>query len=205
MDSCGCLQVNLKKNKKLEFRIILTVKNNEENMNIFKKIRKFIGKSLITKDKKNNLFLIINTMREIEKVLGIFSKTPLINPSLICQLNFFNSCFRKPNNIMFYKKNLKKKYEDKETITKNLRLNILDKPYTISSSRLKGISINNVIYKNIYILIEHIEYFVLEILNHLFFNIKIKQQLGNKKYRLKVYNQENKSIFLERINKIDLF
>ena len=197
LDSGGSLRVNLnKKTSCLEFSVILSVENSEINRSYFKIISKYLGKCLITSDKKNHLLLIINNMKVIKDVLNVLNKGEPLNLILKSQVKFFEDCLNHKN--IQYKKNINLKYKSLDDLSKQqytLRLNSL---YNLT--RFTMIIYNIIQYKNNSIIIQHKDYFLIKTLNNSMFNSKIRYNRVNNSYYIEVYNQKTINIINEYIN-----
>lgn len=89
----GSIQVNHWREKNLQFRLVIKLKNNIENINILTNIINYLGGTIkINKDIQNVLW-VINNSSEIIKFIDIFNKYPLLTNRKRYQLAFIKSIF----------------------------------------------------------------------------------------------------------------
>jgi len=90
MDGDGSIQVNHWKNKILQYRLVIKLKNLNSNYNMLINIAKVIGGSV--RIVKKDVLWVINKKEDIIKIIEIFDKYPLLTSRKICQLSFLNFC-----------------------------------------------------------------------------------------------------------------
>lgn len=99
-DGDGSIQVNHYKSKYLQFRLVIKLKNLEDNVNMLNNIKYHLGGNI----KINNNFVlwVINDIKEIINFIKLFEKYPLITLNKKLQLAFIKSIYY----IYKYNKNL---------------------------------------------------------------------------------------------------
>lgn len=111
MDSNGLIQVNHWKYLNLQYRLIIKLENLKSNYNMLILISKIIGGSVKIIENKKFIIWIVNDKKEIEKIIKIFDKYPLLTIRKNNQLSFLKECL-KNNNIENYFKNRELKYNN---------------------------------------------------------------------------------------------
>jgi|SRR5947209_8911435 len=122
MDGKGCIQINQKGKKSLQYRLIISLINTKLNYNMLLYITKIIkGKVFIIKNNKEVIWLMDNK-KEIENLINIFIKYPPLTSRLNCQLEFLKFCLTTKCAFNFLKKR-NKKYNKQSNIIKNFNNN----------------------------------------------------------------------------------
>jgi hypothetical protein len=109
MDGNGSIQVNHRKYKKLQYRLVIKLNYCPENLSMLELIAYHIGGN--RKIIGNNKFIIweVINRKQILKILQIFKKYPPLTTRLRAQLTFMLECFEQ-NNVDWYLNARNKKY-----------------------------------------------------------------------------------------------
>lgn len=114
MDGDGSIQVNHWKNKYLQYRLIIKLKLCPENIKMLNLIKVNIGGNV--KIVKNEFVIwVVNSKKDIQKIITIFKIYPPLTSRLNLQLIFMKECLIK-NDVNWYLKNRKLKYENRKFI-----------------------------------------------------------------------------------------
>lgn len=98
LDGDGSIQVNHWKEKYLQYRIMIKLKNHSENVIMLKKIQKLLkcGRILLQKD---YVLWIVNNKNEISHLIKIFDKYPFLTFNTATRFKWFKTCFE--NNFTY--------------------------------------------------------------------------------------------------------
>ena len=109
MDGNGSIQVNHWRYKSLQYRLVIKLKYNIENLSMLNLIKSNIGGNV--KVIENNKFIIwvINDRKQIKRIIEIFVSYPPLTSRLRAQLAFMLECFQQ-NNVVWYLNARSKKY-----------------------------------------------------------------------------------------------
>ena len=109
MDGDGSIQVNHWRHKNLQYRLVIKLKYNTENLSMLNLIKYHIGG--IVKVIKDNKFIIwvVNDRKQIQRIIEIFVSYPPLTSRLRAQLAFILECFQQ-NNVVWYLNVRSKKY-----------------------------------------------------------------------------------------------
>lgn len=146
----GSIQVNHYKSKYLQFRLVIKLKNLEDNINILNNIKYHLGGNV--KINKNFVLWVINDIKDIINFIKLFEKYPLITLNKKLQLAFIKSIYyiykyNKDLAINLYLKDRNNKYNHNlYEIYKNINyLNVNYYKSQLLVSSLQG----NIIYPEI--------------------------------------------------------
>jgi hypothetical protein len=108
MDGDGSIQVNHWREKSLQYRLVIKLKYDILNYEMLNLIAKHIGGyvRIVNQD----VLWLVNKKEDIEDIIKIFSKYPLLTTKKICQLQFLKTCLTK-NCINYYLNNRNNKYD----------------------------------------------------------------------------------------------
>lgn len=97
MDGDGSIQVNHWRNKSLQYRLVIKLKNDTGNLNLLllKKIESFVGGSVRVEKNQKEVLWVENHKKRIFQILSIFEKYPPLTNRLTSQLFFLKECMRK--------------------------------------------------------------------------------------------------------------
>nr|YP_007507074.1 intronic ORF 1 at intron 9 of cox1 [Ceratocystis cacaofunesta]YP_009704213.1 LAGLIDADG endonuclease [Ceratocystis fimbriata]YP_009710365.1 LAGLIDADG endonuclease [Ceratocystis albifundus]AFO38126.1 intronic ORF 1 at intron 9 of cox1 [Ceratocystis cacaofunesta]QEN73776.1 LAGLIDADG endonuclease [Ceratocystis fimbriata]QFX74867.1 LAGLIDADG endonuclease [Ceratocystis albifundus] len=115
MDGDGSIQVNHWKEKSLQYRLVIKLKNDILNYEMLNLISKTIGGYVRTV--KQDVIWVVNKKEDIVEILKIFEEYPLLTSKKICQLNFLKTCLTK-NSMNYYLKNRNNKFYNQSEILK---------------------------------------------------------------------------------------
>lgn len=90
-DSNGNIQINKYKSKYLQFRLIIKLNNNKENINILNNIKHYLKGNININN--NYVIWIINDIKNINNLIKLFNKYPLITINKKLQLAFIKSIY----------------------------------------------------------------------------------------------------------------
>jgi hypothetical protein len=112
MDGAGSLEVNHWRMKNLQYRLVLNLQNNKENIEMLLKIQKIIGGYIINDPKEITIVTwIINNKIQVEKAIKIFDDYNLITIRKRHQLNFLKENLKR-NDVNWYITERKNKYNN---------------------------------------------------------------------------------------------
>ena len=115
MDGDGSIQVNHWREKSLQYRLVIKLKYDILNYDMLILIAKSIGGYV--RIIKQDVIWVVNKKEDIEEIIKIFEKYPLLTSKKICQLEFLKTCLTK-NCMNYYLKNRNNKYENQSDILK---------------------------------------------------------------------------------------
>lgn len=118
MDGDGNIQVNHRKKRSLQYRLIIKLPNLKSNYNMLIEIAKVIGGTVIITGKGEFVIWVINEKKKIEEMIKIYDTYPPLTSKKICQLAFLKSCLTKYS-IKSYLSNRNHKYDKQSTIIKS--------------------------------------------------------------------------------------
>lgn len=113
MEGDGSIQVNHWRNKILQYRLIIKLKNTKANENMLKVISKNIGGNVKISSDKEDVLWVENTKEKIENLIKIFEKYPPLTARKKCQLEFLKNCL-KNNSVELYFQQRDSKYDNPE-------------------------------------------------------------------------------------------
>lgn len=113
MDGDGSIQVNHRRNKSLQYRLVIKLKNLKSNYNMLIRIAEVIGGWV--RIVKGEVLWVVNKKEEIIKIIEIFDKYPLLTSRKKCQLAFLKFCL-KNTSVKDYLKNRDLKYKEQSNI-----------------------------------------------------------------------------------------
>jgi hypothetical protein len=114
MDGDGSIQVNHWRKRCLQFRVVIKLRNYEENVNMLQQISEVVGGHI--RIQKNFVIWVENTRLKVEKILTIFQKYPPLTTRLHCQIHFALLCLQK-NDVDWYLENRESKYSMRAIFT----------------------------------------------------------------------------------------
>ena len=111
MDGDGSIQVNHWRKKRLQYRLVIKLKNDPGGCNLLllEKIQKSVGGSV--RVEKNTLWVVWveNHRKKISQMLSVFEKYPPLTKRLLSQLCFLKECMKKQC-VSWYLVNRDQKY-----------------------------------------------------------------------------------------------
>ena len=109
MDGEGSIQVNHWRKKCLQYRLVIKLRNCDENVSMLKLISKDIGGYVKILNKEDFVIWVVNSKKSILKIIKIFNKYPPLTTRLNSQLCFMLECFKRED-IEWYFKTRNSKY-----------------------------------------------------------------------------------------------
>ena len=127
MDGDGSIQVNHSRAQLLQYRLIIKLSNLKSNYNMLIKIAKVIGGTVRITANNENVIWVVDSKKEIEKIIKIFDTYPPITSKKICQLAFLKACLSETSlkarlsktSLNLYMSNRKLKYDKQLIIIKS--------------------------------------------------------------------------------------
>lgn len=118
MDGDGSIQVNHWRKKNLQYRLIIKLKNNFNNIEMLTLIKKNIGGNVKFVDNNKYVQWVVDNIKIIINIINIFNKYPPLTFRLNSQLTFMKNCLvHKDINLYFQERN--RKYEIRDMIYRN--------------------------------------------------------------------------------------
>jgi hypothetical protein len=113
MDGDGSIQVNHWREKSLQYRLVIKLTYDILNYEMLNLIAKHIGGyvRIVNQD----VIWLVNKREDIEEIIKIFLKYPLLTTKKICQLQFLKTCLTK-NCINYYLNNRNNKYDNQANL-----------------------------------------------------------------------------------------
>jgi Cytochrome C and Quinol oxidase polypeptide I/LAGLIDADG endonuclease len=120
LEGDGTITCNLNSNKSnsIIIRIVISLKNNTENVVMLDKIKENIGGRVIIERNNKYVTWIANNKNDLAKIFVILAKYPLLTARKQCQLDFAKDCLLKKDIVNFLK-NRNNKYNNKKVYLKN--------------------------------------------------------------------------------------
>ncbi len=109
MDGDGSIQVNHWREKSLQFRLVIKLKNTSANVLMLKEISTVVGGHV--KEIKGFVLWVENHKTQILKIISIFNSYPPLTTRLQCQLIFLEKFLLNPTNIECYFESRSLKYQ----------------------------------------------------------------------------------------------
>ena len=109
LEGDGTITTNINKSKKsIRVRIVIALKNEKNNHNMLNKIQKIIGGRVVIERQDKYVTWIASNKSDINKVLLILSRYPLLTIRKQCQLDFAKNCllYKDVDNFMLNRKNM---------------------------------------------------------------------------------------------------
>ena len=131
LEGDGTITTDLGTSKKhIRVRIVIALKNEKNNQMMLNKIQKIIGGRVVIERQDKYVTWIASSQSDVNKVLLILARYPLLTIRKQCQLEFAKNCllYKDFDNFMLNRKNM---YKNKKDI-----LDILNKSYCLPQARL---------------------------------------------------------------------
>lgn len=109
MDGDGSIQVNHWRKKNLQYRLVIKLKFQDENIKMLKLIGKYIGGNVRIVENNKFVIWVCDDRNKILTIINIFNIYPPLTSRLKAQLAFMLECFNK-NNVEWYLNERNKKY-----------------------------------------------------------------------------------------------
>lgn len=139
MDGDGSIQVNHWRKRCLQFRFIIKLSKNLENISMLERIQKTLGGCV--RSEKDYVLWVENKKKYIIYLLGLLKKYPPLTTRLQCQINFTLLCLEK-NDVNWYLDNRHLKYSksfiSKTTLSQFYDLSFYDNIYWFIEGSLES-------------------------------------------------------------------
>jgi hypothetical protein len=109
MDGDGSIQINHWRYKNLQYRLVIKLKYCSENLKLLNLIGKHIGGRVRIIGENKFVIWVVDSRKQIQKIIKIFIKYPPLTTRLRAQLAFIKECFEQ-NNVEWYLNARDKKY-----------------------------------------------------------------------------------------------
>lgn len=109
MDGDGSIQVNHWRKKCLQYRLVIKLRNCNENVSMLNLISIYIGGKVKILPNKDFVLWVVDSKKSILKIILIFNKFPPLTSRLKSQLNFMLECIER-NDIEWYFNTRNSKY-----------------------------------------------------------------------------------------------
>lgn len=124
MDGDGSIQVNNRKKKNLQFRLVIKLSNLNSNYAMLIKVAKVIGGSVKVVNNRKQVIWVVDKKETIIEIISIFSVYPPLTSRLICQLEFIKVCL-KDNSLNNYFNHRNLKYKSQYNIVRQFNQKFL--------------------------------------------------------------------------------
>jgi LAGLIDADG endonuclease/Cytochrome C and Quinol oxidase polypeptide I len=133
LEGDGTITTNLTGYKSIRVRFVIALKNEKNNHYMLNKIQNIIGGRVVIERKEKYVTWIASSKSDINKVLLILARYPLITVRKQCQLEFAKNCllYKDADNFLLNRKNMYKNMNDVLTKLNNKR--ILELPVYFNS------------------------------------------------------------------------
>jgi hypothetical protein len=115
LEGDGTITTNINSsNKSIRVRIVIALKNENNNHSMLNKIQKIIGGRVVIERQDKYVTWIASNKSDINKVLFILSRYPLLTVRKQCQLEFAKNCllYKDVDNFMLNRNNMYKNMND---------------------------------------------------------------------------------------------
>lgn len=219
LEGDGTITSNLNSNKSnsIIIRIVISLKNMPENLNMLNKIKETIGGRVVIERKKRYVTWIASNKNDLAKVFVVLAKYPLLTARKQSQLEFVKNCLLEKD-ISNFIINRNNKYKNKKVLLEDLsrkELPLYFAPWLSGFIEAEGnfsLVLNDKGYlrKSAFSIGQNDELHILQWIN-LYFNsknaiFKDKPKIGGnfQYYRLYLYNAESRKLLFEHFNKYPL-
>lgn len=219
LEGDGTITCNLNSNKSnsIIIRIVISLKNEVENVNMLNLIKETIGGRVVIERKDRYVSWIASNKNDLAKVFAVLAKYPLLTARKQCQLEFAKNCLLEKdiNNFILNRNN---KYYNKKQYLQDFSIRELPSYFPLWLSGFVEAEGNfNLVFnekghlrKSAFTIGQNDELHILKWIN-LYFNsknaiIKDKPKVGGNfnYYRLHIYNAVSRKIIFEHFNKYPL-
>lgn len=124
LEGVGTIITNLTSYKSIRVRFVIALKNEKNNHYMLNKIQNIIGGRVVIERKEKYVTWIASSQSDINKVLFILARYPLITVRKQCQLEFAKNCllYKDADNFLLNRKNMYKNMNDLLTKLNNERI-----------------------------------------------------------------------------------
>ena len=133
LEGDGTIITNLTSYKSIRVRFVIALKNEKNNHYMLNKIQNIIGGRVVIERKEKYVTWIASSKSDINKVLLILARYPLLTVRKQCQLEFAKNCllYKDADNFLLNRKNMYKNMND--LLTKLNNKIILELPFYFNS------------------------------------------------------------------------
>ena len=133
LEGDGTITTNLTSYKSIRVRFVIALKNDKNNHYMLNKIQNIIGGRVVIERKEKYVTWIASSKSDINKVLLILARYPLLTVRKQCQLEFAKDCllYKDADNFLLNRKNMYKNMND--LLTKLNNKIILELPFYFNS------------------------------------------------------------------------
>ena len=114
MHGDGSIQVNHWRKRCLQYRVVIKLRNHEENVQMLLQIKRVLGGCVSIQ--KDFVIWVENTRVKVQQLLQVLKKYPPLTTRLHCQIEFALLCLEK-NDVTWYLENRKYKYKSRPKFT----------------------------------------------------------------------------------------
>ena len=135
LEGDGTITTNLNSYKSIRVRFVIALKNEKNNHYMLNKIQNIIGGRVVIERKEKYVTWIASSKSEINKVLLILARYPLITVRKQCQLEFAKNCllYNDADNFLLNRKNMYKNMNDLLIRAKLNKKIIIELPFYFNS------------------------------------------------------------------------
>lgn len=207
MDGDGSIQVNHRKMKGLQYRLVIKLSNLQNNYTMLVKISNTIGGWVRIVNKNKEVLWIADKKDSIINIIEIFSVYPPLTSRLICQLEFLKICL-KNDSINNYLLNRNLKYNNQLNIIKEFNNKHLTPSYFPSwlsgFIEVKGDFSVRTSNNNSFSIGQNDDYYMLQSIKT-YFNLNVMIRNTKKDfYSLETYNKRTLSTIINHCVKYPL-
>lgn len=135
LEGDGTITTNLNSYKSIRVRFVIALKNEKNNHYMLNKIQNIIGGRVVIERKEKYVTWIASSKSDINKILFILARYPLITVRKQCQLEFAKNCllYKDADNFLLNRKNMYKNMNDLLIRAKLNNEIILELPFYFNS------------------------------------------------------------------------
>ena len=137
LEGDGTITTNLNSYKSIKVRFVIALKNEKNNHYMLNKIQNIIGGRVVIERKEKYVTWIASSKSDINKVLLILARYPLLTVRKQCQLEFAKNCllYKDADNFLLNRKNM---YKNMNDLLKKLNKNLIFELPVYFNSWLSG-------------------------------------------------------------------
>lgn len=218
LEGDGSISCTMISSKSKNIRVVISLKNMPENLNMLNMIKQAIGGRVLIERKESYVTWIGSNKKDLTKIFAVLAKYPLLTARKQCQLEFAKNCLLKKNidNFLINRDNM---YNNKKFILENLsclkNLPVYFAPWLSGFIEAEG-NFNLVfnekgqLRKSAFTIGQNDELHIIEWIksyfnsNNTIYTDKPKKGGNFQHYRLFLYNAESRKLLFEHFNKYPL-
>lgn len=112
LDGDGSIQVNHWKGRILQYRIVIKLKNTENNEKMLELIREVVGGKVREEKGKRFVIWAVDYKKNVKKVLELLGRYPPLTKRKRSQMEFMKKCMEEGVTVAWYLENRDKKYNE---------------------------------------------------------------------------------------------